>query len=387
MNAHARSIPTDQSAAFDQAMAVMRDAAQSKPIAPPQNIWVYGAGGFGQRIATALEKVGCTIAGLIDRKGGHGIQIHGRPCLHPDNLSAISVANATYVHGLMNHTFGSREIADWAARQGFGQMLFPADLFAIQGFALDNYWLAPSATLLQAQTALRTVYEAFDDSASRALFVELLAYRSSTDPRQHPPVETPIYAPEFLPISDRPITFVDGGAYNGDTFEILAAAGVRIAEWIAFEPDAGNYKALCAMATGLANSPALTLMRAGLSDATETLRFQAGGGEASRILDGTQPGDEIAESIEIDVMRFDDIIRRSGDIYVKLDIEGAERAALRGMQKLIAQRPLMAISAYHRPDDLWQIPLDILAAYDRPRLRLRQHGHHGFDTVLYVMPG
>ena len=71
---------------------------------------------------------------------------------------------------------------------------------------------------------------------------------------------------------------------------------------------------------------------------------------------------------------------------LKLDIEGAEAAALRGMAGHLARRPLLAVSAYHRPADLWELPELIAELYPRPVLRLRQHGHHAFDTVLYATP-
>jgi hypothetical protein len=47
-------------------------------------------------------------------------------------------------------------------------------------------------------------------------------------------------------------------------------------------------------------------------------------------------------------------------------------------------RPRLAISIYHRPEDLWVIPEWVGRRYDR--LYVRQHGAHGFDTVLYALP-
>ncbi|WP_336492935.1 hypothetical protein, partial [Methylobacterium nigriterrae] len=89
----------------------------------------------------------------------------------------------------------------------------------------------------------------------------------------------------------------------------------------------------------------------------------------------------------IKVFLFDDVVRCSGDVYGKLDIEGAELAALHGMAKLLQQRPMLAVSVYHEPEHLWTIPQAIAALDPRPCLRLRQHLHNGFETVLYVTPG
>ncbi len=43
--------------------------------------------------------------------------------------------------------------------------------------------------------------------------------------------------------------------------------------------------------------------------------------------------------------------------FIKMDIEGAEQPALAGAQRVIARyRPRLAISVYHRPDDLDKVP-------------------------------
>ncbi len=50
--------------------------------------------------------------------------------------------------------------------------------------------------------------------------------------------------------------------------------------------------------------------------------------------------------------------------YIKMDIEGAERNALKGGQETIAKfHPRMALSAYHRPDDPVKIPEVVSAAW------------------------
>ena len=56
------------------------------------------------------------------------------------------------------------------------------------------------------------------------------------------------------------------------------------------------------------------------------------------------------------------------------------------MAEHLERRPILAVSVYHRPSDLWEIPRLIAEFYPNPTFRLRQHGHHAFDTVLYVTP-
>jgi FkbM family methyltransferase len=74
---------------------------------------------------------------------------------------------------------------------------------------------------------------------------------------------------------------------------------------------------------------------------------------------------------------------------IKMDIEGAELAALDGAQQVLARlRPRLAISVYHRPQDLWEIPARIRAANPRYRLYFAHHSPVEWESVVYAIdPG
>ena len=67
-------------------------------------------------------------------------------------------------------------------------------------------------------------------------------------------------------------------------------------------------------------------------------------------------------------------------------LPGAEMDALQGMQRMIAQyKPKLAVCVYHKPEDLWEIPLYIHKLVPGYRLILRQHSSlMDYDTVLYA---
>jgi len=72
---------------------------------------------------------------------------------------------------------------------------------------------------------------------------------------------------------------------------------------------------------------------------------------------------------------------------LKFDVEGAERQALEGCNQLLAKRrPLIALSVYHRPDDLWQLPLYLDRLNLDYALFLRTHGEDGMDVICYALP-
>jgi hypothetical protein len=71
-----------------------------------------------------------------------------------------------------------------------------------------------------------------------------------------------------------------------------------------------------------------------------------------------------------------------------MDIEGAELEALVGARKTIVERlPHLAISIYHKPEDLWELGLWIhRACGENYNYYIRNYGHQTFDTVLYAIP-
>jgi hypothetical protein len=73
--------------------------------------------------------------------------------------------------------------------------------------------------------------------------------------------------------------------------------------------------------------------------------------------------------------------------YLKLDVEGSELAALKGADMAIKKfRPKLAISLYHNPNDLFEIPLYIKNQYPFYDFYLDHYTIHYDETVLYCMP-
>ena len=361
--------------------AFRRRITAAEPTAPiDQPCYVYGAGGFGRRVAHALRENGIEVRAFIDRRAAEIGAIDAVPCVSPERLATADLGGCAYVHGLMNHYAPSSAVASWAADRGFARLVFPAALAAL-GLGVDQYWLTAPTCTRAAMDRIEALHHRLADAESRALLRAILSFRLETDPRGHPAVDQAgIYRPDFLDLGREPLTFVDGGAFTGDSLTALLSGGIRVADWLAFEPDPDNMAALVETARHhSAELGAYSLFRAGLSDTAGRATFSAGEGAASHLSDAD-------EGPRIDLVALDAVARRTGRLYIKLDIEGAEAAALRGMAEHLARRPLLAVSAYHRPADLWELPELIADLYPNPVLRLRQHGHHAFDTVLYVTP-
>lgn len=73
--------------------------------------------------------------------------------------------------------------------------------------------------------------------------------------------------------------------------------------------------------------------------------------------------------------------------YVKLDIEGGEPVALKGMEQSLRRfRPKLSIAIYHEPEHFFDIPEDLMRLLPDYRWYVRQYSCGRFETLLYGVP-
>jgi len=171
---------------------------------------------------------------------------------------------------------------------------------------------------------------------------------------------------------------VDCGAYTGDSIRAFVNAYGTDRKIFAFEPDEKNYSMLLANTTDLD----VVAVLAGTWSSVTTLRFAAGKDMAS----------SIQEEGEIEV-KMDTIDRVVGDdriAFIKMDVEGSELEALKGAAHVIQRdMPVLAISAYHKQEDLITLPQFIAGCRNehfKYEVFLRHHGVTVPELVLYGIP-
>lgn len=72
--------------------------------------------------------------------------------------------------------------------------------------------------------------------------------------------------------------------------------------------------------------------------------------------------------------------------FVKMDVEGAEMDALAGASHIVSTcRPRLAVSAYHRPSHLWEIPHAIRSLNPSYRLHFGHHTPIRWEAVFYAI--
>ena len=171
-------------------------------------------------------------------------------------------------------------------------------------------------------------------------------------------------------------TYLDIGAYKGDTVEeFLHYTGGSYSHIYAVEPDRKNYLSLCANLSHLDNFNALNTA---VSSSCGKIRFASRGGRHSS-------SDLSAE--EIDCTTVDEIIGDRGVTYIKIDVEGEERAVLEGARNTIARfKPKLNIALYHKSRDIFEIPLLVKDIYPEYKFEIRHHPYIPcWDMNLYCV--
>lgn len=175
-------------------------------------------------------------------------------------------------------------------------------------------------------------------------------------------------------------TFVDCGCYDGSTAFHFAGwcAGKGYDKIWCFEPDEESYQRCKRVCGSLKNC---TLYPYGISDRSGTAYFSASGKEGARI----EPSGETAGLAKIETVALDELLGGERVTFIKMDLEGAELSALKGAAEIIRrQKPKLAISIYHKDEDILEIPRLILELCPDYKLDIRHYSVLLHDTVLYA---
>lgn len=179
--------------------------------------------------------------------------------------------------------------------------------------------------------------------------------------------------------------FLDGGFFTGDTTEeFIKQVHGQYRHIYAFEPD----KYVIDKAKPLLDAhPNITLIPKGLFDREATLKFASTGG-TSRASGGNLVDMDGENVISVPVTAIDTVFSDCVDTptFIKMDIEGAEQAALMGAKCTITtHKPRLAICVYHKPEDMYQLPQLIHSFRPDYRYTLRHYAHYFWETVMYAV--
>lgn len=378
----------------DQAIALVHEInrAESRfaPVRPARPLVLYGAGNLGRLARDHLRSVGLDFAMVVDRQAERlagdpawaGVRLVAPDAvpesIKADSLLAVSIAQSAYL------PLELELMADgWQHVVPFYDV---AESFRDR-HPLSNGWFAPPL-LPHELEATEAALARWDDDLSRAHHLQFIAWRRLREEWtfEGAPVTQCVrfFIPEILARLGTRAVLVDAGAHHGSVTEaFLAQTEGRFAGVLALEPDDANR---AGYERFLAQRDADTRTRIALSpmalDAQAGERcFHAGLGYASQF---SSTGRTMVETTTVDALSGHDGLVPT---FLKLHLEGAELAALKGARRTLARhRPLVAATVYHNDDGLFRTPAFLADTLPQTTLLFRLHGWCGTGAVVYAVP-
>jgi len=352
-----------------------------------REVVIFGAGNLGKKALRALQSQGYEVKGFLDNNTSlHGKKVEGVLVssiaegwrIHGDSVGVVVAIYSGEVKDTMSERIAPLHEAGFSRIAHFGHLAWqhPAGLLPLYSLDLPSNLIHKKARILDG-------FSLFHDPTSLRHFVDHVEWRMTLDFHLLPrPVPQTIYFNEEL-LRENPEEFlIDGGAFTGDTLKSFLEGFGRNGFYkaLSFEPDPRNFKALQAATESLKDEKRqIEVYPYALGDTVAKIQIESSGESSSRVGFG---------ETTISCKMIDEFVGLGrSPTFIKLDIEGYELPALRGAHRTIsAQKPVLAISAYHKQDDLWELPLEIFEMQQEYDFRLVPHVSDGWDLVLYALP-
>lgn len=227
-------------------------------------------------------------------------------------------------------------------------------------------------------------YDCLYDEASKKIMAAFLTGCISGDTRMLEQLKTEGQYFNELTKECKSGSFLDLGAYTGDTIEsAFEFLGNRAEKVYAFEPDHKNIERL----RNRINARQIPERR------WELIPKGSWSHEAVLHFSSSDSSSSISEEgdMEIKVDSVDRVLLETDMpvAFIKMDVEGSELESLQGAAKTIQKNyPILAVCVYHKPEDLYTLPemIKSLTAGRDYRFYLRYHGPDLRELVFYAIP-
>ncbi|MEI6158996.1 MAG: FkbM family methyltransferase [Roseococcus sp.] len=346
---------------------------------------LVGSGNMAQAILRGVRAAGADVAGLIEYDARFwGRSVMGLDVLQPAEAARRFGTDALCIAAVWSPDHCYAETKHWLGCFGFTHVLPAQAAFWCFADEIGPYYqFGPPELYLDCWEEIAAVHARLTDAESRSQFAGMLRWRLLMDeaalPQPHP---ARIYFDGALVRVGPETCVADIGAYTGDTLQtLLRWTGDAIGRVIAYEPDPQNFERLeryvGTLPAGLRER--IECRQAAVSSSAGTISFEPSG-KPGTIMTG-------AGSVSVPCIRLDDEFSDRPVDYLKFDVEGFEWEALAGGLATIARcQPALGLSIYHKPDDLFRLPLRAMELCPGHRFHMRAHDDDGIDFILYAVP-
>ncbi len=223
------------------------------------------------------------------------------------------------------------------------------------------------------------------DEKSKKVYKEVLKYRCTNKNKYIRKVaesQKCQYIDDVISPTDKEF-FVDVGAFFGESTlaleKYIRDKNMEGFSALLLEPDSFNIEICKENLKDVRGKFIFEKCAAGAK--TGSVNFQSGLLGSSKI---SVHGSEV-----VDVCTVDELCKKNNiqPTYIKYDVEGADRDAVKGSDKTIRlYRPKLAISIYHNDEDMIEFIQIIKNQYEFYDLYVRHYSGFFADTVLYCIP-
>ncbi len=328
-------------------------------------VFLYGTGNGADKIADELIKNGITVTGVYASDGfvrdryfrGYKVMSFSDVCRQYGDIISL-VSFGTQIPEVMENIKKISEVCE----------TYAPDVPVIADGEVFNAEYAKKH-----KSELEYAYSLLADSQSKKVFENIVKYKLTGKLDYLFDAETDKSEAYGLLGLKSAESYMDLGAYNGDTVKEFLNIVHTYRKIIAVEPDKKNFKKLTNTAGKLANT---ALYNAAVSDRDGKIEFAMRSGRNSVIGNGTV----------IDAYTVDTIASSDNITYIKMDIEGEEINAVHGAQKTLKRcKPKLNIAAYHKNADIFAIPILLKSIVPDYKIYLRHHPYiPAWDTNYYV---
>ncbi|HEY5379061.1 MAG TPA: FkbM family methyltransferase [Pseudolabrys sp.] len=370
-----------------QAKALLSELADVSctigPIAADRPLTLYGAGNLGRLARDYLKSVRHDFAVAIDRDADRlagdpewaGVRVL-TPDAVPDDVKrgtrlAVSVVTSPYV-----------PLAELLVAGGFADVVPFYDIAESFRYLhpLSNGWFAAPLTT-EDRDNTTAVLTGWDDDVSRAHHLQFLAWRRLREEWSFTgaPIanDNRFFIPEVRRALHNDEVFVDAGAHHGGVSEAFARSVGAFRKIIAIEPDPVSRTRLVDTLHKLKDSVHAVVYDCALSDEEGEALFHGGLDYAS----------QLSATGRLRVMRRRLDALDLAPTFIKLHLEGAELAALKGARAtLLKHRPIVTATVYHNDDGIWRTALWLMRTLPDYRFLFRVHSWCGTGAVIYAIP-
>ena len=332
----------------------------------PLPVAVYGTGNGADRVFDEFERLGIEVSAVVASDGF----VRSRT-FHGFTVKSVSQLE--------------NEIGDFAVALCFASPL-PEVIDNINKLSEKHRVVMPSVPvygenifnkefLKDNLNAIEKAYSLLADEQSKKVFESIIRFQITGDLSCCFGCETPkSEAFEILDLGENE-SFLDLGAYRGDTVEEFLKSTKSYSKIVAVEPDKRTFKKLQA---NCENTKSCILLNNAVWSCDCTLEFDGNKGRGTSAKAGKE---------RIDAVCVDGIFEKYGEFtYLNIDIEGAENEMLKGAENALKTKPKICMAAYHRSEDIFKLINKINVLNPDYRIYLRHHPHISFwDTNIYCI--